>query len=370
MRKLYLLAFVLALSAQDANPVRVIVPANAPKPVGPYSPGLFAGERLYVSGQGARDAAGVMPPDAEGQIRGTLDNVKGVVEAAGLTMDHVVFAHTFYADLKHYALLNKIWPEYFRSIPPARATVQVAAMPTGTPFEINAIAVRDKSQITAIQLPGSKSPVPLSPAVQTKDRVYVSGILGRDADSGKIPETMEAQCDLAFDRLRRVLGAAKLDARHLFSLTVYLSPAMPDGVVSAALEKLVPNRRDLALSVTRVPALPFGVNIGLHGVALRTMAPRLREGNCIGALGTVYCGQFTADDYRSALIGMNGLLEKFPGKARIVASQVLLDDLGDFTPMNRVYGEVMPAPFPTRTTVQPMPVGHSAKFRISVVAEQ
>jgi enamine deaminase RidA (YjgF/YER057c/UK114 family) len=48
---------------------------------------------------------------------------------------------------------------------------------------------------------------------------------------------------------------------------------------------------------------------------------------------------------------------------------VFLDDLGEFAAMNRVYAEVMAAPFPTRTTVQPMPVGQSAKFRITVTAE-
>jgi 2-iminobutanoate/2-iminopropanoate deaminase len=359
--------FTCLLLAQSLQPV---APAAGPKPVGPYSPGLWANGRLYVSGQGARNPAGVLPSGPEDQIRSTLDNLKAVVEAGGLTLDHVVFAHVFYADLKHYALLNRIWTEYFKAIPPARATVQVAAMPTSTPFEINAIAVRDRTQIAPIALPGSKSPVPLSPAIQTKDHIYVSGILGRDSDSGVIPATLAAQCDLAFDRLGRVLGAARITPRHIISLNVYLAPGMTDEAFAAALARHLPDQRDLALSISRVPALPFGANIGLHGVALRNPAPRLRHGACVSALGTVHCGQITADDYRTALIGLNGLLEKFPGAPpRIAASQVFLDDLGEFAAMNRVYAEVMAAPFPTRTTVQPMPVGQSAKFRITVTAE-
>src|SRR5882672_7991308 len=70
-------------------PKRVIAPPG-PAPVGPYSPGIVAGDFLYVSGQGARDRDATLPPTVEGQVRQTLENVKVIVEAAGLTMAHVV----------------------------------------------------------------------------------------------------------------------------------------------------------------------------------------------------------------------------------------------------------------------------------------
>ncbi|MBY0502293.1 MAG: hypothetical protein K2X03_00180 [Bryobacteraceae bacterium] len=369
MKLILVLSLSLLAVAQAPRFSRVF--SSGPKPIGPYSPGLWAGNRLYVSGQGSRNAAGDLPATPEAQIRQTLDNVKAIVEAAGLTMDHIVFSHIYYQDLAHYATLNRIWPEYFRSTPPARATVEVAAMPGATPFEINAIAVRDKSRIQGVELPGSKSPVPLSPAVLIEDRAYVSGILGRDSNSGTIPAALDAQVAMAFDRLRRVLAAAKLDTRHMISLNVYTTAAMPEEIVSQALARHIADRNNVAIAVTRVPALPFGANIGLHGVATRHLRPRQRQQNCLASDGTVYCGQFTSDDYRTNLIGLTGLLQKFTGpKPNIVASYVFLDDLKEFAAMNKLYAELIPEPLPTRTTVQPAATGTSAKFRISVVAEQ
>ena len=372
MRSAFLLAAAALLLAAQNTRIRPVA-SPGPKPVGPYSPGLWAGDRFYVSGQGARDAQGVLPATPAAQIRQTLENVKGIIEAAGLTMDHIVFSHTYYSDLQHYQTLNQIWPEYFQSsAPPARATIQVAAMPTGTPFEINAIAVRDRSQIRKIELPGSKSPVPLSPAILTGDRLWISGILGRNSDTGQIPSTPEAQVELAFDRLRRVLGAASLDYRHLIFLNIYVTSAMPEETLAKLLPKYIADRTNVAISTTHVPALPFGTAVGIHGVATNHLRPRARSGNCVGADGTIYCGQFTSDDYRSALVGLPALLQKINGGSipQIAASYVMMGDLKEFTTMNGIYAEVTPSPFPTRTTVQPMPVGQGPKFRWSVIAER
>src|SRR5206468_6896494 len=68
---------------------RVVFPAGA-KPVGPYSPGIFAGEFLYVSGQGARGPDGKIPTTFDAQAKQSFENVKSIVETAGLTMEHVV----------------------------------------------------------------------------------------------------------------------------------------------------------------------------------------------------------------------------------------------------------------------------------------
>ena len=368
MRQLILFV-ALTLAAAQAPRFRPVF-SSGPKPIGPYSPGLWAGDRLYVSGQGARSADGQLARAPEAQIRQTLDNVKAIVEAAGLTMDHVVFSHTYLADLRHYELLNQVWAEYFPVHRPARATAGVAAMPGGTPFEINAVAVRDRMGLKPIQLAGATSPVPLSPALQTSDRVYVSGILGRDAAAGSIPAELSAQVETAFARLKGVLAAAGLDLRHMIHLTVSTTSGMPDETVSAALRQHLPSRDNLAISATRVAALPFGTNIAMHGVAMRTLTPRQHHGNCVSAGTTVYCGQFTSDDYRTALIGLNGLLQKFTPAPTIVASGVYLDDLKEFAAMNKVYTEVMGPPLPTRTTLQPDATGQSARFRISVVAER
>ena len=81
---------LLLLAANLIAERRVIFPPGV-KPVGPYSPGILAGDFLYVSGQGARTPDGRMPATFEDQARQCLENIKSIVELAGLTMDHVVY---------------------------------------------------------------------------------------------------------------------------------------------------------------------------------------------------------------------------------------------------------------------------------------
>src|SRR6516164_5965106 len=81
----------MAVNALHAAEIRAIVPKVGVAPIGPYTPGVLAGDYLYVSGQGAKRPDGQMPADFEGQVKQTLENLKSVVEAAGLTMQHVVY---------------------------------------------------------------------------------------------------------------------------------------------------------------------------------------------------------------------------------------------------------------------------------------
>ena len=85
----------LAEARSEQNERRRVIAPPGPKPVGPYSPGILADDFLYVSGQGGRDAEGKLPATIEGQVRQTLQNVKVIVEAAGLTMEHVVYSQVY-----------------------------------------------------------------------------------------------------------------------------------------------------------------------------------------------------------------------------------------------------------------------------------
>src|ERR671926_255543 len=86
-----LFSILIFAAAVQAAPIRAIIPSKGVAPIGPYTPGVFAGDYLYVSGQGAKAPDGQMPATFEGQVRQTLENVKSVVEAAGLTMRNVVY---------------------------------------------------------------------------------------------------------------------------------------------------------------------------------------------------------------------------------------------------------------------------------------
>lgn len=110
------------LSAQSQ--IRAVVPSSTSAHTNRfYSPGVDAGDYVYVSGQGPRRPDGSSPSTFDAQVRLALDNVKAVVEAAGLTMEHVVYAQVYLEDTNKYGDMNRAFAEYFPRIPPARAVL-------------------------------------------------------------------------------------------------------------------------------------------------------------------------------------------------------------------------------------------------------
>jgi 2-iminobutanoate/2-iminopropanoate deaminase len=121
---------------------RTVSTPNAPKAVGPYSQAVRAGRLLFTSGQipldpqtGKLDSG---PIDA--QTRRVMDNLRAVLEAAGATFSNVVKSTVYLADLADFSAMNAVYAGYFSSDPPARSTVQVAALPLGARVEIEMIA--------------------------------------------------------------------------------------------------------------------------------------------------------------------------------------------------------------------------------------
>src|SRR5262249_48707762 len=96
------IAFLCALALAAAGLDKRVVLRPSAKPIGPYSPGIFAGDYLYISGQGSRMPDGQLPPTFEAQARQCFENVKSVLEAAGLTMENVVYTHVYLADTSNY----------------------------------------------------------------------------------------------------------------------------------------------------------------------------------------------------------------------------------------------------------------------------
>jgi reactive intermediate/imine deaminase len=120
---------------------------NAPAPVGPYNQAVQAAGLLFCSGQIALDPRSgemVGGGDVEEETRQVLANLQAVLAAAGSGPDRVVRTTVFLADLADFARVNAIYAEVFgRGIPPARACVEVAALPKGARVEIDCIALVD-----------------------------------------------------------------------------------------------------------------------------------------------------------------------------------------------------------------------------------
>src|SRR5215510_15256541 len=117
---------------------------HAPKAIGPYSQAIQAeGSRmLFLSGQIALDpkTGNLAEGDIAAQTERVMENLKGVLGAAGLDFSNVVRCTLFVTELGEFGRLNEVYGRYFTASPPARATVQVSALPKGAKIEIDAIA--------------------------------------------------------------------------------------------------------------------------------------------------------------------------------------------------------------------------------------
>jgi len=123
---------------------RVIRPDRFPSTGLPYSPGILAGDTLYLSGQLGRDpaTAQLVPGGIDAETRQAFANLGEVLKSAGMDFRNVVSVTAYIADFKDFQKFNAAYREFFPTDPPARATVQVAGLNLGAAVEIQMIAVR------------------------------------------------------------------------------------------------------------------------------------------------------------------------------------------------------------------------------------
>ena len=121
----------------------VVTAQGAPKAIGPYSVGIRAFPWVFCSGQAGLDpnSGELVKGGIEIETRQTLSNIKSVLESAGSSLSQVVKTTVFLKDMADFARMNAVYAEFFSGNPPARSTVQVAALPKGAAVEIEAIAL-------------------------------------------------------------------------------------------------------------------------------------------------------------------------------------------------------------------------------------
>uniref|UniRef100_A0A1E1WYT3 Putative endoribonuclease l-psp n=1 Tax=Amblyomma aureolatum TaxID=187763 RepID=A0A1E1WYT3_9ACAR len=120
----------------------VINTPNAPKAIGPYSHAVRVGNTVYVSGQvGSHPGTNKFDAGIVAQTRQTLVNLSNILQAAGMSLDHVVKCTIYLASMDDYKDMNKVYAEFFQKDFPARAAFQVAKLPENSLVEIDAIAV-------------------------------------------------------------------------------------------------------------------------------------------------------------------------------------------------------------------------------------
>jgi 2-iminobutanoate/2-iminopropanoate deaminase len=123
---------------------KAVSAANGAKPIGPYSTAIENGDLLFISGQIPLDAATgkLVPGDVSAQARQSMENLKGILAAAGLSFAHVVKTTIFLTDMADFAAVNEVYKSYVTEPYPARSTFAVAALPMGARVEVEMIAMR------------------------------------------------------------------------------------------------------------------------------------------------------------------------------------------------------------------------------------
>ena len=376
-----LLAMVfLLVSAAFAQQRQIEIPDR--KPVNTErSSGIDAGDYLYISGQGPQRLDGSVPSGFDAQATQALENVKAIVVAAGLSMEHVVYVQVYLEEVSNYERLNRISAKYFPHTPPARAVLGVARVPQ-SPIEITAVAVRDPTGRKAVIPVDYKTAEPFSPGILTHDRLFVSAMQGRDPRSGRVPDDPVAQTNLALDGLKAVVEAAGLKLSHLVFVNPYLTQKIPMERMNEQYARRFEFGNTPARATIEVSALPGNAQIEYTGVAVRdlrlrrairpkNMPPSPTASPCVFAGDTLYCsaksgfipgphggvyGNSTAVQLRQTMRNqLDNLEEASMDFSQVVSTTVYLDNISESEPFNRVYSEYFKAPLPAQTMVQQLP---------------
>ncbi len=387
-----LLAFILSaaaaaamVTAADAGADRRAIAPPGVRLGGPHSPGILAGDFLYVSGQGARDTDGRLPDTIDAQVRQMLVNVKAIVGAAGMTLPHVVYSQVYLTDMAALEVLDRVWPEFFPTAPPARAVVGVHRLPDKAAMQIDAVAYRDLPRRRPI-VPAGYPAFPASPGIMAGNRLFLSAALGVD-ESTRGAADADGQVQHALDGMRATLAAAGMDFRHLVFVNPYLTAAA-SRQMNAIYAKHFEFGNTPARATISVASLPHGATVQFTGVAIAdlslrravrpsNMRPSATASPCVLADDTYYCsakGPFTPgpiagpNGLQGIWVGtveaqvrqtmrnlLDGLEEAGLGLPNVVATNVYVDDMDDLARLDRVYATYFPERPPARTVVAQVP---------------
>jgi reactive intermediate/imine deaminase len=231
------------------KPHKAIQPAGvAPNPKLPFSPAVLVGDTLYLSGQGSRDLkTGQLPQgEIEAHTKQCLENIRLLLEAAGMTPANVVTANVYLTDMALIGRMNEVYRTFFASEPPSRTTVGVPALPGDVPIEITFVATRSGKQVFAAE--GAKPNPNFSEVVAAGPMVYPAGKVGKG-------EGIEAHTKAALEGIGSALEKGGRSFSDVVEAKVYLTnlgdqdkvmsvwkstfPKDPPALTTTAVSKLV-----------------------------------------------------------------------------------------------------------------------------------
>lgn len=348
----------------------------------PYSPGVLAGQTLYIAGQIDRDPkTGVQPVGIAGQVRMAMNNVGLVLRAAGMDFGNVVSCHVQLADMRQYKEMNEVYASFF--VPghyPARTTLEFPGLPGGARVEISCVAFGDKSRISGVTPPAGSIPAAMGPyrsAVWAGDTLFVSGSGGRKPKTNELDETIEGQTQQTMDNIGKILAAANLTHKDsVFANVYFLDPQEGRGPTYASLNSIYKNFFALGTAPSRasfcVAKLPGTIKVEMTFIATRDRKNKGRvvpdsagpsptssnggvlDGDTLYTSGKSGVGTTLEAQMRDSIESIRTILALAGMDLRhVVDAHVYLKDAaGQMEAMNAIFREYFPRNPPARTTVQ------------------
>jgi reactive intermediate/imine deaminase len=245
-----------AVAVASGSERRLVHPHAWAMSPNPYSYGVRSGDTLFLSGLISRNGRDntVVAGDITVQAKTVLDNARELLDAAGLSLDHVVSARVFLTDLADFDAMNKVYREAFPQAPPARATVGAAL--TGPAYRVEMTFVAAAGQRRVVQGEGTPNPN-LSAAIVAGNSAYLSGLL---ADAAVVAAgDAAAQTRDIVRKIDGLLGGCGMSRHEVRDLLVYVTD---DEAARAAVAEcraafpataaVTPVRVSLALAKARV----------------------------------------------------------------------------------------------------------------------
>jgi len=357
---------------------QVIQPAGY-KPLGlPFSPGVLAGNTLYVSGQGPADAEGNVPSSFPDQVKQTLRNVRAVLRAAGMDYGNIVWMNIYVTNPDDIDAMNQAYWQEIGPDPPARTVLVVGALPGQGRVEINCIAVKS-SEPRRVIWPGgwSRGNDMDPPGIEAGDVLYMSAQSGADPKTGVIPSDFQDEVRQALENVSAITAAAGMSMKNVLWVNPYLSISGHYNAMGNVYKTFFVFGNTPGRGTIYVAGLPHRTRIVFSCIAGADLArrevirPRNMPPSATASPGILYDdtlylsakdgfipgqGMVTPDLILQTRQSMRNLLDGLQRAnmtfSDVVFSTVYLRDIQDYSEMNNIYRTFFGSAPPARTTMQ------------------
>src|SRR6266852_508696 len=252
---------------------------KAPRAIGPYSQAIeaSAGSFVFVSGQIPVDPATgqLVQGDIVAQTERVMQNLKAVLAGAGASFDDVVKTNIYLADLNDFTPMNETYGRYFQKSPPARATVQMAALPQGARIEIECVAatgsgaraVAGPGVVQSAQAPKAIGPYSQGIGVSPESFLFVSGQIPIDPATGQpVQGDIGAQTERVMENLKAVLEAGGASFDKVVKTTIFVADMADFAKVNETYGRYFKTAPP-ARATVQVRGLPRGARVEIDCVA-------------------------------------------------------------------------------------------------------